>query len=230
MKKIGLFDSGAGGYFIFSALKKKFPKTEFIYFADTKHFPYAEKSVSTLRQIIKKNLDYLFQQGSEVAICACNTAESALEALSTYPLPVKGVIEASLKQASQNSLNQKVGLLATKATVKSNIFLKKAKYINKNLNIYQQACPRLAPFVQRYLVLSPNKKQNVLGTTFEKQRDKLLSFYLKPLIKKGVDTCIMGCTHYLYLQKAIEQHLGPNKKTAGPVDFLIQTLKKEYRL
>ncbi len=221
---IGIFDSGLGGIFLLKELSQQFPKQSFIYLADRKNFPYGEKSSSLVRSLVKKNINFLINQGAEHIIVACNTASVTLRDADFHQVPVKGVIEASLRQAKKDSLNKKVGLLATLGTVKSQVFLKKLKKLNFNLQIYQQACPLLAPFVEQG---GWNINRHIAKN---KELDSLLEKYLQPLINKGVDTVIMGCTHYLYLEPAIKKYIGKNKKTVGPVNFLIKDLYRTSQL
>ncbi|MDE0118819.1 MAG: aspartate/glutamate racemase family protein [Bdellovibrionales bacterium] len=257
-KVIGIFDSGLGGLFLLKELNQKFPKQSFIYLADRKNFPYGEKNSSLIYSLVRKNVDFLAAKGVEHIIVACNTASVTLRDIDSYPIPVTGVIEASLRQAEKDSINKKVGLLATPGTVKSQAFLKKAKKLNFNLQIYQQACPLLAPFVEQGgwstikkkdianrsvnrncqnlsfpsgISVSLREKKEITGTFkpdgyIEKNKElsSLLEKYLKPLINQGVDTVIMGCTHYLYLESAIQKYIGKNKKAVGPTHFLIKDL------
>ena len=221
---IGIFDSGIGGLFLLKELHKKFPKRSFIYLADKAHFPYGEKHPSVVRGLVKKNMEFLVAQGAKKVIVACNTASVTLKKGDSYPVPVMGVVEASLKQAEKDSCNKKVGLLATRGTVNSQAFLKKAKYLNLNLNIYQQACPQLGPFVEQggwEISLGQFTSNNMDKT---QQLHLLLQEYLQPLIDKEVDTIIMGCTHYLYLESAIRKYIGESRKTVGPLGFLIKEL------
>lgn len=219
---IGIFDSGVGGIFILKELYKKFPIKSFVYLADQENFPYGEKDLSFVRSLVKKNVYFLANQGVEHIIIACNTASVTLTEEDAYPIPVTGVIEAALKQAQKDSINKKVGLLATVGTVKSEVFLKQAKKLNFNLQIYQQPCPLLAPFVERG-GWSINKKQDIAKS---KELAALLKKYLSPLLNKGVDTIIMGCTHYLYLEPAIKKYIGQSRKVVGPLHFLIEDLLK----
>ena len=223
---IGLFDSGLGGLFLLKELNKKFPNQSFVYLADKMHFPYGDKTSSFLRSLVRENVEFLMSQGAERVIVACNTASAFLEKPESYPVPVMGVIESALKQAEKYSINKKVGLLATEGTVHSRAFLIKEKALNLNLQIYQQACPLLAPFVEKRGWLMTHmecdgreeeehffewsvrqkgpEKQIPSHSGGKKERVETLSLlleeYLQPLINKGVDTVIPGCTHYLYLK------------------------------
>ena len=223
---IGVFDSGIGGLFLLKELNKKFPKQSFVYLADRAHFPYGEKSASFIRSLVKKNVEFLANQGVEQAIVACNTASSILSSKNSYPVPVMGVVEASLRQAKKDSFNKKVGLLATTGTVKSQAFLNKAKDLDLDLQIYQQACPQLAPFVEQGGWEMSQEQLINKNTDKSKQLSLLLKEYLQPLINKKVDTIIIGCTHYLYLKSAIERYIGKHRKAVGPFAFLVKDLLK----
>ena len=243
---IGILDSGQGGFFLLHKLYQQFPNQNFVCLMDKAHFPYGEKSQAELRSLLRKNIKFLTQQGAKQVIVACNTASAVLEKPSAYPLPVKEIISASLKQASQYSQNKKVGVLATKGTVESQAFLIKSKKLNQDLHIYQQACPLLAPFVEQFGPLSQREGaplsdrglapfgdekatpllKDSLYTIKNKKLTPLLKQYLEPLVAKGVDTLILGCTHYLYLQKAVEEYLGKEIKVVGPVPSLIQDMLK----
>lgn len=222
---VGVFDSGIGGLFLLRELNKKFPEQSFVYLADRVHFPYGEKSISFVHSLVKKNVEFLSHQGVEQVIVACNTASVTLEENEgAYSVPVTGVIKASLRQAQEDSVNKKVGILATTETVQSQAFLKKAKDLNFDLQIYQQACPLLAPFVEQggWEINHGQFENDKVEKT--KKLSSLLQEYLQPLISKEVDTVIMGCTHYLYLEPAIKQYIGKHRTAVGPLDFLVKDL------
>ncbi len=221
---IGIFDSGIGGLFLLRELHKKFPNQSFIYLADKVHFPYGDKSFSFVRDLVRKNVEFLADQGVKQIVVACNTASATLEKKKSYSIPVIGIVEASLRQAKKDSCNKKVGLLATVETVKSRAFLKKEKDLNLDLQIYQQACPRLAPFVENGGWAISQGKYTGNNKDKSEKLSVFLEEYLQPLIDKGVDTVIMGCTHYLYLESAISQYIGESKKAVGPLEFLVQDL------
>ena len=280
-----VLDAGIGGLLILRALIKKFPKEPFIYLADQKHFPYGDKNSTYIRNLLKENVCFLNHQGAKRVIVACNTASAVLEKTAgAYPIPVTGVILASLKQAQKESQNGKVGLLATTGTVRSQAFLQIATESEartrspRPIKIYQQACPLLAPFVEKegwklWLdhhktlsqkistksrserkvaeALSPPRQagrqagrqglpHGVCPTEFAPRglphgvcptgsvprslphARRLLDRYIPPLLDRGVDTIILGCTHYLYLRPFIEQYLGESQKVVGPEDFIIK--------
>ena len=208
---IGAFDSGLGGLLLIKSLSQHFPQEKFIYLVDTKNFPYGEKSVSAIRAIVDQNIQFLIQKKVDFIIITCNTACSVLEK-KNYAVPLAGVIEFALEQAHAFSKNKRVGLLATEVTVESNAYLQTSKQLGLSLNIYQQSCPLLAPIVQQ----GDADKEDIVIPVIKK--------YLAPFIEKEVDTVIIGCTHYLYLERWIQQLMGKYVKLVEPSDFLIQYL------
>ena len=219
-----VLDAGIGGLFILSALMRKFPKEPFIYLADREHFPYGGKPAVYIAHLLKKNVQFLSAQGADRVIVACNTASAVLEE-GGYPILVKGVISASLRQAQIESQNGQVGVLATAGTVHSKAFINQAQKQNLGLTMYQQACPLLADFVEQggwQFYANPQGAKSPDPNL--PRRPNPLDQYLPPLLDKGVDTIIMGCTHYLYLKPLIEEYLGVDQKAVGPVDFVLKDM------
>ncbi len=202
----GVLDSGVGGLFVLKELLKLYPSHRFVYLADTLHFPYGEKSLSQLKTVVKKNIRFLAERGVSEVLVACNTASCTLEDKKTYLVPVKGIIKSSLQQAQSLSQNGKVGVLATEATVHSQVFVKKARALSGTLQIYQKPCPWLAPFVE--LSLGPVQKDVVNKEALVKK--KLLKD-VRVLLEKGTDTLILGCTHYLYFKSWLVSYFKKNR-------------------
>ncbi len=162
--------------FILKKLHKTFPEKSFVYLADKAHFPYGEKASSVVRSAIRKNVQFLADQGAELVVAACNTADACLKEQNIYPVPVTGVISASLKQANKDSKNKKVGLLATEGTVRSQAFLRKAKELNFNLQIHQQACPLLAPFIEQkgWKIKEIQTEKEIRSQNINTEKDNLM--------------------------------------------------------
>ena len=210
----GIFDSGIGGLFVLKDLIKQFSNVPFVYLADTKYFPYGEKKLSCIHSLVKKNVEFLLSHGVDNIIVACNTASAVLDNV-RYDVPVMGIIEPAIRQAQACSQSGKVVVLATEATVKSCVYLKKNRDLATGLHIYQQACPLLAPFIE-----------SGKWKTHQKELWVLLDEYLKPFSNKKVDTIILGCTHYLCLKLLIRKYIGGVMQVVGPVHFLIKHLKE----
>lgn len=185
---IGLFDSGAGGLFVLNNLQQYYPLEDFVFLADTANFPYGEKSPEVIRQLALNCANTLIEKGCKAIVIACNTAAAyALDLLKErMGVPVIGPIEAAAKEAARVTKNGKIGVLATRATVKSGIY----QTLLKEYNTHVLESPLLANLVQ------------------ENQIDLLenaLRQYVMPLLDLGIDTLVLGCTHYPY----VEQFLKP---------------------
>ncbi len=213
---IGVFDSGVGGLFCLRDLKKKFPNESFLYLADVMHFPYGERDPDFLRCLTKKNVEFLISKGATIVIVACNTASSVLNEDDFPYISLYGMVEPTLQQAHRVSRNKKLGLMATKATVLSQIYPRKIEEMGLDLQIESQACPLLAPFVEE-----TEWQKNKKGLS------DLLQKYLTPLIEQGVDTILLACTHYLYLREAIQNYIGSDKYVVGPSQMLIKSLESK---
>lgn len=201
----GVLDSGVGGLFVLKELVKLSPSLPFVYLADTLHFPYGEKSFSEIQALVRKNIELLVRRGVSEVLVACNTASSVLEG-EGYSVPVKGIIKSSLQQAQQITENGKVGVLATEATVKSQAFEKQARVLNGKLQVYQKACPYLAPFVEQKSTLRAKSNLNE-----ENLVKKKLIKDVTTLLDKGTDTLILACTHYLYFKPWLVRYFKKNQ-------------------
>jgi glutamate racemase len=185
---IGLFDSGAGGLFVLENLRLAFPHEDFIFLADTAHFPYGEKSDQEIQRLALQCGQLLFQKGCKMIVVACNTATAyALELLKdALPIPVVGPIISAAEEAMKRTDNGKIGVLATKATVRSKIY-------EKLLDGYQ-------PIICESPLLASLVQEGDLELL-----ESALNIYMKPLIEAGIDTLILGCTHYPYVEQFLTQ-------------------------
>jgi len=196
--KIGIFDSGLGGLLILRSLVKKLPAYDYIYLGDTKRVPYGNRSHDVIYQFLEEGVDFLLREGCELVIVACNTASAtALRKIQRGYLskhPNKKVLGVIIPAAEASKGAKKVGVLGTEATVRSKAFVRELKKIGKDIEVYQQAAPLLVPLIEQ-----------------GKARESLvfLGEYLAPLLEKGVDTIILGCTHYGLLREEIRGIAGP---------------------
>lgn len=193
--KIGVFDSGLGGLTVVKALQEVIKGAELFYLADTKNAPYGEK---TSEQILQYSLDitqyFIDKHHIEALIVACNTATSA--AIKTlrerYPELIIIGTEPAIKPAIEQTKIGKVGVLATPATLKGEKYQKLALELakNKKVKLFEQACPGLVEHIENGTLQSPQSLQ-------------LLENWLSPMRKAGVDTIVLGCTHYPLASKSI---------------------------
>jgi len=196
-RPVGVFDSGVGGLTVVSELFKILPQEDIIYFGDTAHLPYGSKSKEAVTRFSLEIANFLKAQEVKIIVVACNTASSfALSSLrENIELPVVGVIEPGAKAAIETTRNFKIGVIGTEGTVKSRAFEDALKRIDKNIKVFSQACPLFVVLVEE-------------GWLDEPETASIAEKYLFPIKEKGVDTLILGCTHYALLKELISRIMG----------------------
>jgi glutamate racemase len=195
---IGIFDSGVGGLTVARAIQDQLPNEEILYIGDTAHSPYGPKPIADVRRFALEVLDDLVAQGVKMIVIACNTASAAMlrDARERYSVPVIEVIQPAVRTAVSSTRNSRVGVIGTEGTINSRAY-EDAFAAAPDLELFSQACPRFVEFVESGITTGPE----VLATA---QR------YLQPLRDAGVDTVVLGCTHYPFLKGAISYVMGPN--------------------
>lgn len=193
--KIGIFDSGVGGLTVLKAVRKHYPNVDIVYLGDTARVPYGTKSKDTVIRYSLECAEFLKEKGVELLVVACNTASSyALEVLrSRFDFPVFGVIEPGVEEAVKRTKNRKVGVIGTPATIKSGAYQKLLKLFGND--VVAKACPLFVPLVE----------EGILDGEIAR---KIVEYYLTELKSSGIDTLILGCTHYPLLKPVIKEFLG----------------------
>ena len=204
-RPIGIFDSGFGGLSLMKRLTKILPNENIIYFGDSANAPYGDK---TKKEIIEKTVSacqFLEKKNIKVLIIACNTAciYAYREVQKKLSIPVIGIITPSYQKVLQQTKNHKIGVIATKATTYSGVYKKKIQSIDHKAEVFSVACPLFVPLIED-------------GLEDLKLAKKLAKYYLKPLKKKKIDTLLLGCTHYPFMKKIIQDVLGSNIKVIDP--------------
>ena len=196
---IGVFDSGIGGLTVVKALRELLPFEKIVYLGDTARVPYGSKSPSTVERYSLEIAEMLMAQNAKVIVVACNTASSvALPKLEqTFSVPVMGVIRPGAQAAISASRNRHIGVIGTRATIRSGAYEKTLLGLDSNVRVTSRACPLLVPLIEE-------------GWLDDELTDRIIARYLEPLIKEGIDTLVLGCTHYPLLSPAIERALGGN--------------------
>jgi glutamate racemase len=231
MNYVGIFDSGVGGLGIFEEINNLLPKENILYLADTANCPYGEKPIEKIQEICKHNVNFLIKHGAKIIVVACNSASvSALTYLrQEFPnIPIIGVVPV-VKTAAKITKNKKIGILATKRTVES-AYLK--NLVNEfcppssGFKIYYQAANPLVELVEsrNFGICSgsafdssrpshPISSLRSVNRHFAESRSfEIIKEHLKPFIKAKVDVVALGCTHFPFLKKEIEEILTPNIK------------------
>ena len=185
---IGVFDSGLGGLSVLAALVEALPHADFIYYADTAHVPYGNKSDTQIQSRVLTIGDHLVRTGCKLLVVACNTATAtAVEALrQAHPgIPVVGV-EPGIKPAAQTSVSRRIAVLTTEATAKSARLAQLIHTHAANVEVFIEPCPGWATQIEQLQLDAPALAADV--------RRRVL-----PLLEKGVDRLVLGCTHYSFL-------------------------------
>jgi len=192
---IGVFDSGVGGLTVVSALRRRLPRESVLYLGDTARLPYGSKSADTVTRYTQNNIDFLLGRGVKAVVVACNTA-SALALPHIEPgVPTWGVIEPGARKAAALSRGR-VGVIATEATVRSDAYPRALRALRPDLEILSRACPLFVPLVEE-------------GWHDDPVTREVAERYLRPLLDAGIDTLVLGCTHYPLLAPVLAQVAGP---------------------
>jgi len=224
---IGIFDSGYGGLTVLSAIQKRLPGYDFIYFGDNARAPYGTRSFETVYQYTLQSVKTLFSMGCNLTILACNTASAkALRTIQQRDLPainsgkkVLGVIRPTTEIIGTHSKNGKVGIVGTEGTVSSHSYLIEINQFFPELEVFQEACPMWVPLVENLEMKSPGA-------------DYFVEENLKNLFNKSkeIDTLLLACTHYPFLIDTIRKFIPVevNILSQGPIvadslaDYLIR--------
>ena len=194
---IGVFDSGIGGLTVVAALRRTLPGEKILYLGDTARVPYGGKSPETVTRYSKEISDLLVAEGAKMIVAACNTASAlAVPSLSlSYPVPLVGVIEQGAAAAVLATRNGRIGVIATRATITSDAYGKAIKALDPAVSVTAVACPLLVPLIEEGLF-----DDDITRT--------MLRRYLEPLLRAGIDTLVLGCTHYPLLKSLIGRVCG----------------------
>jgi len=197
-KAIGIFDSGVGGLTVLKEVVRVLPQEDTIYLGDTARVPYGTKSPETVVRYSRQIARYLFNRDIKLLVVACNTASAvALAALQQeFDIPIVGVIEPGARAAADATRSGKVGVIGTAATVASSAYTKAIKRINPEIEVVTRACPLFVPLAEEGWV--DNEVARLAAHS-----------YLDDLKSQGVDTLVLGCTHYPILKKVIAEVMGP---------------------
>ncbi|MFH0873229.1 MAG: glutamate racemase [Candidatus Komeilibacteria bacterium] len=194
---IGVFDSGIGGLTIFRDIIQRLPEYDYLYLGDSARAPYGNHSQEVIYNYTKQAVDYFLQQGCGLIILACNTASAeALRSLQQdYPeKKILGVL-IPLSEAAVETKAKCIGVLATRSTVNSGSFPREIKKLNKQVEVIQQEAPLLVPLIEENQEHKPYTR-------------KIIKQYLLPLRSHGVQTLILGCTHYGFIRDIIQDYVG----------------------
>ncbi|MES2122553.1 MAG: glutamate racemase [Chlamydiota bacterium] len=203
---IAIFDSGLGGLTVMRAIEQLLPNEKIIYFGDTARLPYGNKTPETILRYSLENAAYLSSYDIKTLVIACNTSCSAgaianIQAL--YNIPVVGITTVAIEEICERLPKGKLALLATRATINSQIYQHELRSRCPELEIISIPCPLFVPLVEEGYI------EHALSTIAVRD-------YLHPLAGQGIDAALLGCTHYPLLQSLIQQELGSHVQIIDP--------------
>ncbi len=196
-KAIGIFDSGIGGLTVLKELMAALPREHTIYLGDTARVPYGIRSPETVTRYSFENTRFLLEQEIKLMVVACNTASAiSLGAVKKeFPLPVIGVLEPGARAAVAATRSRKVGIIGTEATVGSGAYERAIRSLAPDVEVFSCACPLFVPLVEE-------------GWFDNEVAELVARRYLDPLRTSGIDTLVLGCTHYPLLKGVIGRIIG----------------------
>ncbi|MCK4245558.1 MAG: glutamate racemase [Candidatus Omnitrophica bacterium] len=214
-RPIGIFDSGIGGLTVVRQFLSSLPEERIVYFGDTARVPYGSKSKATVIRFGLEDIHFLLQFNPKLIVVACNTISAlALPVLQgKTDLPIIGVLEPAVIRALKITRNYRIGVIGTAATIRSKAYPRLIHRHRPEISVLVQACPLFVPLVE----------ENWLK---DKVAERIAHFYLKKLKKKGIDTLILGCTHYPLLKRVIRKEMG---EKVSLVDSAEEVLSKSKR-
>ena len=216
-RAIGVFDSGMGGLTTVRELERRLPHEDIIYFGDTGRVPYGSRSPETILRYARQDVAFLRTFDLKAIVIACGTVSSiALDEISKEcPVPVIGVVEPAVKAAAEATKNEKVGLIGTQSTIASGSYERILRKILPGTEVTARACPLFVPLVEN----GRFRRGDALV-------DMVVAEYLEPFKEAGVDTLVLGCTHYPLLAEAIGGYLGPEVSLVSSGAACVETVHR----
>lgn len=213
-KPIGIFDSGVGGLTVLKEVIKHLPDENIIYFGDTARVPYGNKSVDTIIRYAIQDSKFLLSMDVKLIVVACNTVSSnAMDILrKSFHIPFIDVLLPNAIYAAQISKNRRIGVIGTSATIDSGAYKRAIKRFDPSISVFSEATPLLVSLAEEGWI---NKKSTQL----------ILEEYLSKLMKKDIDTIILGCTHYPLFENSIKKICGKNINIVNSARQTARTVK-----
>ncbi|HAG11022.1 MAG TPA: glutamate racemase [Desulfotomaculum sp.] len=215
-RPIGLFDSGLGGLTVSREIFNLMPDESIVYFGDTLHAPYGSRRTQELINFADQIIAFLVSCNVKYIVFACNTNSSlSLRVMrKRYSVPMKGLIEPGAKLAVSSTVNKRVGIIATEATVNSRAYQRAINSLNPSVSVFAQAAPLLVPLVEA-------------GMPETREAFEAVCEYTEPLKSADIDTLILGCTHYPFLYEHFRKCLGPEIIFVDPAAATVLESKED---
>lgn len=213
---LGIFDSGIGGLTVANALRKILPHENLIYFGDTAHLPYGDKSAKTVRGYSKRIAEFLLERKCKAIIIACNTASSVAynnlkKITANKALCINAVDPVAAYVAKKN--HKKIGVIGTKGTINSRIYVRRVQKLKKDIQVVQKATPLLAPMIEEGFF------NNYISKT-------IINSYLGVKQFNDIEALILGCTHYPLIEKEVGEYFGNKTEIVNSADIVAWYIKE----
>ncbi len=211
---IGVLDSGVGGLTVIKTMLTELPDEDFIYFGDTAHLPYGSKTPEELITYARDIIQFFSTFPVKAVVIACGTHSSVTlqHIINDYSLPLIGVVKAAARSAAATTSNHRVGVLATQATVLSGTFTREIQSLQPQCKVLEVACSKFVPLVES-------------GKLDDNDTRQAVDEYIGPLVDQGIDTLVLGCTHYPFLAPLIREYVGAQVNLVDPSHETVEELK-----
>lgn len=214
-RPIGVFDSGVGGLTVAREVMRQLPDENIIYFGDTARVPYGSKSKDNIIRYSRQIIRFLLTKDVKAIVIACNTATAlALDVVQKeFDIPIIGVIEPGARAAVSETRNKHIGVIGTEATIRSEMYTKVIQGMDPQMQVNGKPCPLFVPVVEE-------------GFAKHHIAEEVIDFYLSDMKDSGIDTMILGCTHYPLLRSRIMKYFGESIHLVNPAYETAMDLKK----
>lgn len=212
--RIGIFDSGVGGLTVLSEIYRQLPQESVLYFGDTARLPYGSRTPEEILYFVRQILTWMASQQVKMVMMACNTSSAlALDIVQAeFPFPILGLIRPGAKAAA--SIGQRIGIIATEATVQSNAYKNAIQELAPDRQVWQVSCPEFVSIVEGNQIYHPSSQQ-------------VVSNCLRPLLTREIDTLIYGCTHYPHLAPVLKRILPADTHYVNPAVSMVAAAAQE---
>ncbi len=219
-RPVGVFDSGIGGLTVVRSMIDRLPGETIIYLGDDARWPYGPRDLDEVRGFARQIIDWLLSLDVKLIVVACNTATAAFleQAQEEYDIPLVGVVLPGARAAVECSRSGRIGVIGTKGTISSGAYKRALEHFDRNVTVFSTACPEFVEFVESGEVTGDRISEVALS-------------YLDPMLDAGIDTLILGCTHYPLLEPLLQEVVGPDvtlissaEETAREVDEILDRL------
>lgn len=212
---VGIFDSGVGGLTVAREIMRQLPDERIVYFGDTARVPYGSKSKENILKYSRQIVNFLISKGVKAIVVACNTASAlALDEIKNeIDIPIIGVVKPGARTAVRSTKNKRIGVIATDATIKSELYTEYIHELDESITVIGQACPLFVPLVEE-------------GMLHDEVTDEMAKRYLSSLKTENIDTLILGCTHYPLLRSTVGRIMGEKVMLINPAYETAMRLKE----